>query len=265
MDTLVPASNTNEHPVTITRVADTQWHALEDDLVVGRGHAARRPDGRTFLGIDVWHDTVFDQLVDVMLADLPKPLHTIVDDGDDEAMSHWTRAGFAPGRREWEYLIPTDPRITGLGLVRPPSGVTIVRAGEADEAMLGTLDRAIRDEVEATVGWRTMPAEVLPRPEGVTVLDPSKYAAAEEAGRYVGLVRLAPVVRQPRIGLIAVLADHQRRGIARALLAHVLGSLHQARVGAASAEVDETNVAAMALFEGVGAERVAVNLELVLR
>ena len=32
--------------LVITRVADGQWHALEDDLVVGRGHAVRRPDGQ---------------------------------------------------------------------------------------------------------------------------------------------------------------------------------------------------------------------------
>ena len=34
-----------ESAVTITRVAERQWHALDDDLVVGRGHAGHRPDG----------------------------------------------------------------------------------------------------------------------------------------------------------------------------------------------------------------------------
>ena len=38
--------------VLVVRVADGLWHALEDDLVVGRGHVGRRPDGRLFVSID---------------------------------------------------------------------------------------------------------------------------------------------------------------------------------------------------------------------
>ena len=53
--------------------------------------------------------------------------------------------------------------------------------------------------------------------------------------------------------------------IARALLAEVLGSLHRRGIGTASAEVNESNGAAMALFEGIGARRASSNLELVLR
>ncbi|MFD0732455.1 GNAT family N-acetyltransferase [Planotetraspora mira] len=255
----------DEHAVVITQVAERQWHAVEDDRTVGRGDASRRPDGRMFLSIDSWHAAVFDQLADAMLADLPKPLYTVVDEADLDLTSDWERAGFTTRRREWEYLVPTDPRVTGLGAVLPPSGVTIVAVGEAEESPLRKLDREIRDEVEASVGWQEMPAEVLPRPDGATVLDPSKYAVAAQSDEYVGLVRVAPVTRQPRIGLIAVRSDQHRRGIARALLAHVLGSLHRCGIETASAEVNESNGAAMALFEGVGARRASSNLELVLR
>jgi GNAT superfamily N-acetyltransferase len=254
-----------EQTVVISRVAESQWHAVEDDQVVGRGDASRRPDGRIFLSIDAWHGAVFDQLADAMLADLPKPLYTVVDEADLDLTSHWERAGFTIRRREGVYLVPTDPRITGLGSVLPPPGVTIAAVGEAEEAPLRALDRVIRDEVEATVGWQEMPAEVLPRPDGVTVVDPSKYAVAVESDEYAGLVRVAPVARLPRIGLIAVRADRHRRGIARALLAHVLGSLLGSGIGTASAEVNESNEAATALFEGVGARRAGGNLELVLR
>ncbi|GAA4987942.1 hypothetical protein GCM10025734_13300 [Kitasatospora paranensis] len=136
-------------------------------------------------------------------------------------------------------------------------------AGEAEEGPLRELDGALRAEVEATVGWQAMPAEILPRPHGTTVLYPSKYAVAVEDGRYVGLVRVAPLTRQPRIGLIAVRAGHHRRGIARALLAEVLGALHRSGTATASAEVNESNQAATALFEGIGARRTGSNLELV--
>ncbi|MER6024796.1 GNAT family N-acetyltransferase [Streptomyces sp. NPDC001851] len=256
-------SGADHHPVVVTRVSDTQWHAVEDDRTVGRGDASRRPDGRLFISIDAWHGAVFDRIADAMLADLPTPLYTVVDEADQDSASAWERAGFTAARREWGCLVPTDPQITGLGSVRPPSGVTIVPAGEAAADRLRALDRIVRDEVEAAVGWRTMPAEVLPRPAGTTVVDPSKYAVAQHVDAYVGLVRVTPPSRQPRIGLIAVRADWHRRGIARALLAHTLGSLHRSGTAAAWAEVDESNAAATALFESIGARRTAGALELI--
>lgn len=60
--------------------------------MVGRGGTSRRPDGRIFLSIDAWHDAVFDQLADAMLADLPKPLYTVVDEADLDLTSNWERA-----------------------------------------------------------------------------------------------------------------------------------------------------------------------------
>ncbi len=54
------------HAVLISRVAPGQWHALEDDLVVGRGEASRRPDGRMFVSIDAWHGAAFDRLAEAI-------------------------------------------------------------------------------------------------------------------------------------------------------------------------------------------------------
>ncbi|WP_441246745.1 N-acetyltransferase family protein [Kitasatospora sp. McL0602] len=265
MNTVHSSSGTAGHPMVITQIADGQWQAVQDDQVVGHGDASHRPDGRVFLSIDAWDAAVFDRLAQVMRAGLPTPLYTLVDEADADQAAGWERAGFTMLRREWEYAVPTDPRVTGLDSVRPPSGVTIVPVGEAEDGPLRVLDRLVRAEVEATVGWRSMPAEVLHLPQGVTVLDPSKYAVAAQDGRYVGLLRLAPVPRYPRIGLIAVRAGQHRRGIARALLAQVLGALHRSGVATAAAEVSESNLAAKALFEGVGAQCVRSNLELVLR
>ncbi|EPD63718.1 GNAT family N-acetyltransferase [Streptomyces sp. HGB0020] len=264
MNTTPFTSGLSENAVTITRVAKSQWHALDDDLVVGRGHAHHRPDGRLFVSIDAWHDVAFDRLAEAMTKTLPAPLYTVVDEADAELTAGWRRAGFTIRRREWEYAVPTDPLVTGLDEARvlPPAGVTILPAGQADERLLRAVDRAIRDEVEASVGWQSMPAEVIPFPEGDTIVDPSKYAVAATSDRYLGLIRVV-TVKQPRIGLVAVRAGEQRRGIRRALLAHALGTLHRSGFASAWAEVQESNRAASVLFEGIGAQAAGSNLELV--
>jgi ribosomal protein S18 acetylase RimI-like enzyme len=140
--------------------------------------------------------------------------------------------------------------------------VRIVPAGAADQEPLRALDKAIRAQVEAGPGWHSMPAEVRPRPAGDTIVDPALYTVAADADRYLGLVRVVTATRRPRIGLIAVRAEEQRRGIARALLSQVLGTLHRAGIHAASAEVDQSNTAALALLEGIGGRRIGSNLEL---
>ncbi|MEV0978559.1 GNAT family N-acetyltransferase [Streptomyces sp. NPDC049915] len=251
--------------VTITRVAPARWEAVADDRIVGHGDLSHRPDGRLFISIDVWQGAVFDELAAAMLADLPEPLHTVVGEADHDLRASWEALGFTVGRREREYDLPTDVRETGLGGLRLPPDVTILPAGAADESLLRALDRVIREEVEATVGWRTMPAEVLPLPAGSMPVDPAKYATAVRGGEYVGLVRVGRVRRRARIGLLAVRADHRRHGIGRALLAHALGALHRDGVDSAWAEVDESNAAAIALAEGAGARRSGGCLELVRR
>ncbi|GAA1170334.1 ribosomal protein S18 acetylase RimI-like enzyme [Kitasatospora gansuensis] len=265
MNTTQPTPGPTGHPLTVLQVSEHQWHAVQDDRVVGRADAWQRPDGRTFVSTDAWDGAVLDRLTAAAATGLPTPLYTLVDENDPDLLASWQRAGFTLHRREWQYAVPTDPNSTGLDALRPPSDLRILPAGQAAEAPLRALDRVIRAEVAAGAGWQTMPAEVIPLPDGVTVPDPSKFAVAVQAGRYVGLLRLAPVPRQPRIDLIAVRADHQRQGVARALLAQTLGSLHRSGVATATAEVSESNHAAQQLFERIGARRVGGNLELVRR
>lgn len=251
--------------VVITRVAEgRQWHALDDDEVAGRGFALHRPDGRVFLSVDAWADDVFHELAATMLSDLPAPLYTVVDDNDREVLARWKDAGFVPHRREREYVIPTDPEATMLDILPPPPDVAILPAGRAEEAPLRELDRALREEV-GVIGWQSMPAEVFSRPDGSGVIHPERYAVAVRGGAYVGLARVAPLPRRPRLGLIAVTGAHRRRGIARALLREVLGATHRSGLGEVSAEVDEFNEPARELFEGVGARHIGGAVELVHR
>lgn len=245
----------------ITRVTEGHWRAVADDREVGRGDASRRSDGRIFLSVDAWHGAVFDRLAEAMLAALPRPLHTMVDGTDHDTTARWERAGMAVRRRrEWLYAVPTGSR---PDVVPPPAGVTLLPVGAAEDAPLQDVHSAIRAEIEATVGWVAMPVEMPPRPAGAP-LDPAQYAVAAGPGRYEGLVRVVARRRHARIGLVAVRADRRRRGIGRALLVDVLAALHRGGVDTASADVDESNVAAMALFDGVGGRRVGSGLELVI-
>src|SRR4051795_12293134 len=84
----------------ITRVTEGHWRAVADDREIGRGDAALRPDGRIFLSVDAWHGAVFDRLAGAMIADLPRPLHTVVDGTDHDTAERWERAGMAVHRRE---------------------------------------------------------------------------------------------------------------------------------------------------------------------
>lgn len=251
-------STVGTHAV-ITRFDGPRWRAVEDGRVIGHGEASRRPDGRVFLSIDTWHGAVFDRLAAAMLAELRGPLHTMVDETDHDLTARWLRAGLTVRRREREYSVATDPSITGS---RTAPGVTILGPGAAREPALRELYEAVRAEVDARAGWDTMPVEMPPRPAGAPP-DPSRYAVAEAAGRYVGLVRVVSRRRHARIGLVAVREEARRRGIARALLTEVLGALHRGGIGTATAEMDDRNGAATALFEGIGARPVGGSVELV--
>jgi ribosomal protein S18 acetylase RimI-like enzyme len=245
----------------ITRVTEGHWRAVADDREVGCGDASRRPDGRIFLSVDTWHGAVFDRLAEAMLAELPRPLHTVVDGTDHDTTARWERAGLVVRRREWLYQVPTGSRPDA---VPPPPGVSLLPVGAAEEGPLREAYSAIRAEIEATVGWAAMPVEVPVRPAGAP-MDPSRYAVAAGPERYEGLVRVVARRRHARIGLVAVRADRRRRGIGRALLVDVLAALHRGGIDTASADIDESNVAAMALFDGVGARRVGSGLELLIR
>lgn len=248
------------HPV-ITRIDHLRWQAVEDGLVVGAGEASRRPDGRVFLAVDTWHAAVFDRLAAAMLADRPGPLYTVVDETDHDLTARWERAGLTVRRREGEYLLTTGPRDPGAVPSTNPSEVTVLGLGAAAGPLLRELDRAVRAEVGAGPGWDSMPVEMPPGPPGAPP-DPSRYVVAEVAGRYEGLVRVVARRRHARIGLVAVRERLRRRGIARAMLAEALDALHRAGVTTASAEVDDRNAAARALFTGLGARRVGGVVEL---
>lgn len=76
-------------------VAGRQWHALDDDVVVGRASLLRRPDGRAFLAADAWKEEVTAALVRTVIEDVPGDLHSTVDENDAAQLALLTRLGAA--------------------------------------------------------------------------------------------------------------------------------------------------------------------------
>jgi GNAT superfamily N-acetyltransferase len=250
----------------IVRVAPgVHWHALEDDVVVGRGHALHRADGRAFISIDTWADDVFVAIAGAMTEDLPSPVYTVVAEDDREHLGRWSMLGFRDNRREDEYAIPTAPEVTGLASAVLPTGIQLLGADRVDEDRLRALDQTLRQDVPGYVGWINRPAQFHQMTFENRWFDPTTYLVAVHEGEYVGLVRILGLRRQPRLGLIGVLPAFRRRGLARALLAAALRPLHERGIATVSAEADESDPASRALFREIGAVRTGGAIELVRR
>ncbi len=239
-----------------------QWHALDDDVVVGRATLFRRPDGRAYLAADAWKDEVTVALLRAAIADVPGDLFSTVAEDDAAQLALLAEVGFGPARREHEYLVPVAGVLAGTtGGV--PAGFRIVSAADCDMERLMRLDDALRHDVPGTAGWVNEPAEFRRYTFGAPQFDPELYLlAVTDDDRYAGLVRLWPANRVARLGLIGVLRWHRRRGLASALLRAAFRPLAARGVEQVSAEADATNVASVTLLTKLGATRTGGAIEL---
>lgn len=247
--------------IVVDRYGADRWQAVRDGQVVGRLGAMVRPDRRTFVFFDTVAEDVLGPLVNRAVAEFGGDLRAEADEEDVDVQRILAARGFAVGRREHRYLVPTDWS-AGLAL---PDGFGVISAADADERRWRELDDALRQEVPGTDGWRNDPAgfarEALDDPQ----FDPASYliAVAERSGEYVGLVRVWRRPDTPRLGLIGVLPPYQRRGLGVALLARAFDVLRQRGRAEVSCEVDRTNTASNALMRRLGARRVGGQVELV--
>jgi ribosomal protein S18 acetylase RimI-like enzyme len=146
-----------------------------------------------------------------------------------------------------------------------PTEYEIVRADQIAEDRLRRLDDALRQDVPGTDGWRWDPASFHEETFASPFFDASTYLIAfeRESGDDAGLVRVWNNPSGPRLGLIAVLPQHRRCGLARGLLARVLGVLAKRGKSDVWTEVDDRNIASISLLEALGARRVGGSIELV--
>jgi ribosomal protein S18 acetylase RimI-like enzyme len=247
--------------VEIARVVPNRlWHALDEDQVVGRAHLRRRPDDRAHVAADAWQEPVTRALLDAVVADVPGDLYANADENDADQLALLATVGFAPHRREDEFVIPVAEALAATaGPV--PAGVTIVPAQEREAARLARLDEQLRQDVPGTDGWVNGLAEFRDYTFD-THFDPELYLVAVVADEYAGLVRIWRAARVPRLGLIGVLRWHRRRGLAGALLHAAFTPLAARGIELVSAEADTTNTAAQTLLKGLGARRTGGSVEL---
>jgi ribosomal protein S18 acetylase RimI-like enzyme len=242
------------------------WRALDGDVVAGEVSARLRPDNRWFLYFDTWRADAWPPLAGAVARELGRDLYVVLEDAEYDALDACTAAGFAENRRESYYRIPADPAVTGLAAAVPPAGLGIVSAADADIARLRLLDDAVRQDIPGCEGWRWDAEEFRAEMSG-RFFDPATCLVAVDlaSGEYAGLVRIWRTRAGPRLGLIATLAPHRRRGVARTLLAQACAVLVARGDTSVTGEVDDTNVAALSLLTGLGARRYGGNVELIKR
>jgi ribosomal protein S18 acetylase RimI-like enzyme len=254
--------------VQVTRLSpDLAWRAFAGEEGVGVVKALLRPDERCFVFFDACRTEAYGPLLAAVGRELGRDLYATVDEADDEGRALYEQLGFEVNRRESEYLIPTDPQVTGLRGVEEPPGFTFVDADQVREDRLRVLDDTLRQDVPGTAGWRWDAAGFREETFDSPSFDPTTYLIAIEqtSGDYAGLVRVWNNPVAPRLGLIAVVPQYRRRGLARALLARAFGLLHERGKTEVSAEVDDTNVASTSLRIALGARRTGGSIELIKR
>lgn len=243
------------------------WRALDAGQVVGAVTAFLRPDDRWFVHFDAFSRAdSFMPLIAAVAENAASDLYACIDEADGQALERFTGLGFAVSRRESNYLIPTDPEITGLDLIGEPEGVVIISAADADEDELRLLDDALRQDVPGTAGWKWDPGDFHEETFDQQ-FDPATYLIAVDAasGDFMGLARVWDNPGRPRLGLIAVLRQYRRRGLALTLLARAFGVLHDRGQTEVTAEVDDANNAARLLMLRLSARRNGGSIEVIRR
>lgn len=229
------------------------WHALDDDVVVGRAQVMRRPDQRAFVAVDAWHADVGSELLETVVGAVPGALYSTVGEDDAVQAALFGLHGFVEGRREDELLVP----------VRSYGGAdrAVISAADADVDRLQELDERLRGDVPGSDGWHEEPDAFREHTFDERIFDPETYLVAVDGGEYVGLCR---IWKGRRLGLVGVLPSHRGQGLGTALLRQAMRPL-VGRVDVVTAEADATNHASLALLRGFGATRTGGTVEFSLR
>jgi ribosomal protein S18 acetylase RimI-like enzyme len=252
--------------VEVVRGADGDtWEASTSGSPAGRVLAWRWPDHRTFVFFREVAAEAYGPLLTALDRDLGVALHTSVDLADEQRQHQLRALGFQPGRQESVYEIVVADALDAVGDAPLPDGYALEGVLEVPERDLRELDDRLRQGVPGTDGWTWDEQGFHDETYGSGSFDPQLYwiAVHEDTGERVGIVRVWDRPQAPRLGLIAVLASHRRRGIARALLGEVFRRLGARGDDTVVTEIDDSNEASRRLLGGLGARAVGASVELI--
>jgi GNAT superfamily N-acetyltransferase len=240
------------------------WIAQQGSREVGTASAWVRPDGKVSLSVRTDLPEARKALSTRVLAVMNQDCFVQVSAADPNVIGEWSALGFSEARREEVFVIAVAAAATALADTPRPPGVQVLRLAEVDDDRARLLDDELRNDVPGTAGWR-WPVEMWRDELSSPAYDPELYVIAvdEGDGRYVGLMRAWNNPERPRLGMVGVVRDWRRRGLGAALLARVIGVLHDRGVEEVSTEVDVTNDASLALVRRMGGRVVGAYLELV--
>jgi RimJ/RimL family protein N-acetyltransferase len=230
------------------------WLAWDGPRVVGVMKPWLRPDGRRTLYFGPCRPSAYP----VLVAHLSGECYTTVDGADGAALESLAALGFRTSRTELRYSIPVTRFDAPV-----PAGLSIVSAAQTELEPLMYLDCALREDVPGASGWQPDPQWFREETYDSPFFDPDAYLVAVSSGRYVGLVRIWNGPRpQPRLGMIGVLLEYRRQGLAKALIGQAFAALHSRGVVSVIAEADAGNSASNGLLTGLGGVVTGKDVEL---
>ncbi|TDU90211.1 acetyltransferase (GNAT) family protein [Kribbella voronezhensis] len=242
--------------ITVKRSEDQEgWIASRDGAVIGELHPWPAPDRKLRLFFGDTEPAAYEPLIDKVTG----PCLTTVDEADRPTVDALRALGFTPVRREVRLEIPVTRASFDV-----PAGYRLISAADTGVQDLMALDDALRTDVPGAEGWESDEASFREQTYDSPYFDPATYlVAVDPENTYAGLVRIWNGPRPlPRLGLIGVLRNHRRRGLARALVSAALTVLADRGASLVTAEADETNTASLTLLASFGAVQVGADLEL---
>lgn len=244
-----------------------RWVAVDEGRAVGAARTWLRPDDRMFLYFVGRKHGVYPRLVDTVVEALERPVYTVVDAGDQEAVEALQAAGFTTELTEERFRVRFDLALARLERAWLPSGFSINPADLMDEDRLFTLDNTLRQDTPGTDGWRGDRAWFSDEIAESPPFDPSAYLVAvdDRNDEYVGLVRIWRNPAGPRFGLVGVLRQYRNTPIAATLMKQALAAASHWGHDTFTAETSPANPVIYRRMEGVGAESLGRFLQMVRR
>jgi RimJ/RimL family protein N-acetyltransferase len=234
--------------------------------VAGRLHLWLRPDMRASVFFEDGDIEVRASLLDAALPTLDREVLADVDEDAADMRALLAGRGFAVSRLEHRYLVPVETALAALAGSLLPAEFRLISAAGADIDMHRALDDLLRHDIPGSAHWHSDPADFHSMIFEDPQFDPATYLiAVTGSGTFAGLVRIWNAPDVPRLGMIGVLREHRRTGLASAMLGTVLSVVAARGAAGVSCEVDEANAASNALMTKLGARRTGGTVEFALQ